>query len=223
MKLLIVSATSSEISPLLKELILTKKVSKNFSSMKFLSSDIDVLITGVGMVATSFHLTKILSTNTYDRIINVGIAGSFSQFTDMGSVYEVVKDQFSEIGAENGSEFLTPFDLGFQEFNEFPFESGFLFNRDSFLSNSFPEASSITVNKVHGCEDEIAKIKLQYSPELETMEGAAFFYVCKMLSVPCAQLRSVSNLIEKRNKPAWDISFAIESLNSALINILTDV
>ena len=29
--------------------------------------------------------------------------------------------------------------------------------------------------------------------------------------------------IEKRNKPAWDISLAIESLNSALINILNDV
>tara|TARA_B100001093_G_C26819797_1_gene1011393 strand:+ start:1155 stop:1826 length:672 start_codon:yes stop_codon:yes gene_type:complete len=223
MKILIVSATYKEISPLFEEQSLTKNVSKHYYSTRFLSNHIDVLITGVGMVATSFYLTKTLSINTYDRIINVGIAGAFNKSFVMGSVYEVVKDQFSEIGAENGSEFLSHLDIGFSEFNEFPFESGFLLNRDSFISSIFPKANSITVNRVHGCKEEITKVKLQFSPELETMEGAAFFYVCKMLSVPCVQLRSVSNFIEERNKTAWNIPLAVDSLNKALINTLTNV
>ena len=221
MKILIVSATSKEISPLLKELTLVKEVFRNFYSMKIFSSQIDVLITGVGMVATSFHLTRILSMYSYNRVINAGIAGTFSSIIDIGSVFEVVQDQFSEIGAENGSEFLSPLDLGFHEFNEFPFESGVLLNPDSFLSASYPKVRSITVNQIHGSEERIAMAKQQFRSELESMEGAAFFYVCKMINIPCAQLRSVSNLIEKRNKPTWNISLAIDSLNKELINILT--
>ena len=223
MKILIVSATYQEISPLLNELTSVKEVSKNFYSVKLLSSQIDVLISGVGMVATSFNLTRILSTTSYDRVINAGVAGTFSPSIDLGSVFEVVQDQFSEIGAEDGSEFLSPLDLGFHEFNEFPFQSGLLLNPDSFLSASYPKARAITVNKIHGSEQGIAKAKLQFGPKLESMEGAAFFYVCKMINTPCAQLRSVSNLIEKRNKPAWNITLAIDSLNKELINILTHV
>lgn len=223
MKTLIVSATSQEIRPLLKELTLVKEVSRNFYSMKLFSSQIDILISGVGMVATSFHLTSILSMYSYDRVINAGVAGTFNPSIDLGSVFEVIQDQFAEIGAENGSEFLSPLDLGFHEFNEFPFESGFLLNPDSFLSASYPKARSITVNKIHGSEEAIAEVKKQFRPELESMEGAAFFYVCKMINTPCAQLRSVSNFIEKRNKPAWNISLAIDSLNKELINILTHV
>jgi tetratricopeptide (TPR) repeat protein len=39
-----------------------------------------------------------------------------------------------------------------------------------------------------------------------------------MINIPCAQLRSVSNLIEKRNKPTWNISLAIDSLNKLAFN-----
>jgi len=49
----------------------------------------------------------------------------------------------------------------------------------------------ITVNCVHGSEDEILKIKKMLSPDIETMEGAAFFYACNQVKLPSVQIRSV--------------------------------
>ena len=38
---------------------------------------IDVLVTGVGMVATAYHLGRTLLQNHYDFAINIGICGAF--------------------------------------------------------------------------------------------------------------------------------------------------
>ena len=59
MKILLVVATKSEI------------IEDKFK-------DCDVIVTGVGMVNTTFSLTKILSKKSYELVINMGVAGSFS-------------------------------------------------------------------------------------------------------------------------------------------------
>ena len=64
-----------------------------------------VLITGVGMVNTAINLTKELIKSDYDLVINMGIAGSFSDDIKIGDVVEVVEDTFSEIGFEDGDKF----------------------------------------------------------------------------------------------------------------------
>ena len=42
------------------------------------------------------------------------------------------------------------------------------------------------------------------------MEGAAFAYACSLSGVPYAQVRAISNLVERRNRKAWrmDLPFA---------------
>lgn len=44
------------------------------------------------------------------------------------------------------------------------------------------------------------------------MEGAAFFYACLSAGVPCAQVRAVSNYVERRNRAAWKLGDAIAAL-----------
>jgi futalosine hydrolase len=61
MKTLVVAATELEISASIPTLIETNT---------------DYLVTGVGMVATAFSLGQHLSNNSYDLLINVGIAGT---------------------------------------------------------------------------------------------------------------------------------------------------
>ena len=51
----------------------------------------NILITGMGMVNTSIQITKELMQNKYDLVINMGVAGSFSQDYIVGDVVEVVK------------------------------------------------------------------------------------------------------------------------------------
>ena len=75
-------------------------------------AEIDILITGVGMIATTFKLTKVLSQNDYDIVINAGIAGAFFEELEIGEVVEVSSEQFPEIGAEDHNSFISIFELG---------------------------------------------------------------------------------------------------------------
>ena len=51
------------------------------------------------------------------------------------------------------------------------------------------------------------------------MEGAAVFKVCKEMKVPCIQIRSISNKVERRNKENWDLDLAISNLNMEIEKI----
>jgi len=205
MRILVVSATEFEVGDLKSEVGSPK-------------SDIEFLITGVGMVATSFALGKHLATNQYDLVINLGIAGSFDRNIVLGEVVEVVEDQLSELGAEDDEAFLPIETLGFGES---------IFKTDSRLSSyvdqQLKQVSAITVNTVHGYEPSIQKLTGRIQPQLESMEGAAFFYACKEAGVPSLQIRAVSNYVEKRNRDAWQIGLAIKNLNSFAAEFLERV
>lgn len=206
MRVLIVAATFFEVESL------KPKVESQGFGLKAL--DLELLIAGVGMVATAFALGKHLATHQYDLAINLGIAGSFDLNIALGEVIEVVEDRFSELGAEDDEAFLSIDELGFGES---------VFNSTANLSDfglKLKQVSAITVNTVHGSEASIQKILNHITPQLESMEGAAFFYACKQVNLPCLQIRAVSNYVEKRNRDAWQIGLAIKNLNSFALDLL---
>ena len=69
---------------------------------------------------------------------------------------------------------------------------------------------------MHGDELSIMKIVHRLNPQVESMEGAACMLACKEANVPCVQIRSISNFVEKRNKSKWDMTKAITNLNKEL-------
>ncbi len=166
------------------------------------------LITGVGMVNTAVNLTKELVNNNYDLVINMGIAGSFNSLIKVGDVVEVEEDILSEIGFEDGNSFSEFTDINIQ--NSYKNQS----------RTSLKKVNSITVNTVHGNEESIAEIKTRLNPDIESMEGAAVLKVCQEFNIPCMQIRSISNKVEKRNKDNWNIELAIKNLNSEVEKIL---
>ena len=78
----------------------------------------------------------------------------------------------------------------------------------------------ITVNTVHGDEMSIRNIINSMNPDVESMEGAAFFMVCQRFNIRCIQIRAISNKVEKRNLDNWDIDVAIKNLNKELHDII---
>ena len=189
MKILLIAATSDEI-------------------IKEYFSNSEVLISGVGMVNTTYTVTKHLSVNSYDLVINMGIAGCFNSAIKIGDVVEVVGDTFSEIGFENGMEF--------DNFSDFEITNTFKVAGKTNLQ----KVTGITVNTVHGNEDSIAKIVSRLNPDVESMEGAAVLKVCKEFAIPCVQIRAISNKVEKRNKENWDLPLAIKNLNTTVQKII---
>jgi len=178
--------------------------------------DLKFLITGVGMVATAFALGRHLANNQYDLAINLGIAGAFDRGIELGEVIEISSDTFAELGAEDGDEFIPIDKLGFGTGT---------FRPSAKLSGFWPAANprtatAITVNMVNGNDASIKKITERLHPQLESMEGAAFFYACSQMNVPCIQIRAVSNYIERRNRDNWKIGAAIKNLNTFAIEFL---
>jgi futalosine hydrolase len=52
------------------------------------------------------------------------------------------------------------------------------------------------------------------------MEGAAFMYASLIAGVPFAQVRAVSNMVERRNRAAWKIDAAIRALGECSVRLL---
>lgn len=204
MKLLIVAATRAEISLFYSNF--------NLPDLDFVEREkFDVLITGVGMVATAFALGRKLSSK-YSKVLNLGIAGSFDYNLPLGTVVQIIEDTFIELGAEDGNKFLSIDDLGF---GQSQYKTAEKLN--------LPLVNAVTVNKVTGNEDSIKQILNQKSVQLESMEGAAVFYACTQLNILCLQVRSISNYIEKRNREKWNIGLAVKNLNVWAIEFISDM
>ncbi len=207
MKTLVVAATKAEVAFFYQHYNLPEGdfiEGKNF----------DLLITGVGMVATAFSLGQYLSANKYILVLNVGIAGCFDRNIALGSLLNINEDTFAELGAENGDEFLTITDLGFGE-NHFKSIGKRITN--------LPSVKGITVNCVTGSEKSINNIVKRLNPTSESMEGAAVFYACKKENIDCLQVRSISNYVAPRNKETWEIGLAIKNLNEWLISFISEM
>ncbi len=204
MKILIVAATQAEIQPTLAHF-------KLGSSALIETEKFEVLITGVGMVATAFALGQILQQN-YNLVVNVGIAGSFDNNIPLGKVVNVVQDTFAELGAENHEDFISLPALGFGE-NKF--------ENTAKEQTGLMRVKGITVNKVHGNAVSIEQTIKRYQPATESMEGAAVFYACQKLNIPALQIRSISNYVEPRNRENWQVGVAVSNLNEWLIDFLT--
>jgi futalosine hydrolase len=55
------------------------------------------------------------------------------------------------------------------------------------------------------------------------MEGAAFMYACLVSRVRFAQVRAVSNMVERRNRAAWKLAEAVDALNAVALRVLEEL
>ncbi len=213
---------------------------------------IQILITGVGLVKTAYNLARFLPQLSPETLVlQVGIGGAYYKNLALGEVVLVTQEQFGDLGAEtNTGDFLSINELGFEKSNEFPFENGVLKNHvfasfnpgfnpgfnpnfnpgfknvfvQNFIEKNIKQTIGNSVNKTSGKAENIAKIRAKYPEiEVETMEGAAFFYACKLENKAFLQIRAISNYVESRNRDNWKIGLAIENLNNFLINSLENL
>jgi len=222
MKLLIIAATKKELGKF-PDLLVGRQQDDGLLHGALLGHEIRCLITGVGSVATAMKLGQHLATNAYDLVINAGIAGAFPAGVRIGETVLVGTEVFGDLGVEDGNgNFLDLFEVGLLDADEFPYEHGVLnCNFPDPLVFGLPIVKGLTVNCVHGSRNSIHRILEKYHVEVESMEGAAVFYTCLELGVVCLQIRSISNIVESRNRENWDIPLAIDHLEISLRSILS--
>jgi futalosine hydrolase len=181
------------------------------------SANVDVLITGVGVPSTMYHLQKRLHQVDYDLVIQAGIGGAFTTDLYLSETVLIKQDTFGDLGAEEKNIFTPFFNTALIGANEFPFTDGWLLTTTTLPENTnLKKVKAVTVNKV--TDNLLHKQQLLdvFDAQIESMEGAALHYICLQENMPFLQLRSVSNYVGERDKAKWKMKEAIENLNSEL-------
>ena len=168
------------------------------------------------MVATAAWCSRSLAQTRYDLALNFGVCGSFDPALPPGTVVHVVADRLAELGAEDGEMFLTLRELMLEDDDEVVNPAP---PANAALAQ-LPAVRGITVNTVHGDDRSIRSIVERCGPQVESMEGAAFMYACLINDIPFAQVRAVSNVVERRNRDRWRMAEAIRNLGAAAVSIV---
>jgi futalosine hydrolase len=204
MQILLIAATDEEIRPFIN-----------------IKTGIDVLISGVGVPSTLYHLQKRMQQIDYDLIIQAGIAGTYKEDLKPGDTVLVKQDSFGDLGMEEKENFTSIFATTLVHKDEFPFSDGWLANTNTiFKTSSLPAVKSITINKVSDSALQKQQLVKNFNADIETMEGAALHYVCLQENIPFLQMRSISNYVGERDKTKWKMKEAITNLNAELARLI---
>ncbi len=207
MQILLVAATANEIELFINEY-----------------TDVEVLITGVGVPSTLYQLQRRLNQKNYDFVIQAGIAGAFTTELALGQAVLVTQDAFGDLGTEEKHVFTPATGSGLIAAHHFPYADGWLIN-----STGIPKYTTlncvkgVTINKVTDDILQRQQLITAFNPQIETMEGAALHYVCLHEKIPFLQLRTVSNYVGERNKTKWNIADAFENLNLELVTLINQI
>jgi len=217
MNVLLVSSTFSEIEPLYKHLQ-SSWIESPLGVFTKGSCTATCLITGVGMHRMSYALGRYVALQRPDLCINAGVAGGFNGKVAIGDVVHVTSEAIVDLGAEDiDGDVLVLEQIGLEE--DISSIKGLVntaAEQYAFLKN----VRGITSNTGHGSEASVAKIVARWDPDVESMEGGAFFYCCLKADIPFVEIRAISNMIEPRNRNNWDMDLAINNLNAQLIEML---
>ena len=215
--ILIVSATKNEVADLLK--LQNNKISDNLFQLKYNSIKVDILITGVGINAITYHLTKYLSYEKPKFAILVGISGTYSNKLNLGELVNVEYEYFADLGIIDDDSFTDIFDMKLAEENTFPYENKALRNYTLINNKEVETLPKVKGNTVQSIRTKVLP-QIRNNTDVESMEGAAFFYVCLMEKLPFIQIRAISNYVGEQDKSKWEIEKSVQKLNLKILEIL---
>ena len=208
--ILVVAATAKEIDPFI---ILTR-------TGEF--TNVDILISGIGLTASTYHLSKQLALKKYDLVIQAGVAGSFDLTICLGQVVAIKQDAIADQSVVELVKLKTLFDLALVPQDQYPYKKGWLINPNEEIlkKTKLRMVKGVSVNQISTSRQMIEFYRERFDPVAESMEGAALHYVCLMENIPFLQIRSISNYIGERNRKNWNMMDSIINLNQVLTNLI---
>ena len=210
MKILLCTATEMEIA----------------STIQYLASHehqaIEVVITGVGLMTSTYAIAKAIAIHQPSLVIQAGIAGTLEADQPLGEVVVVRSETVGDLGVQESTGFQSLFDLKLLSSDMAPWKQGKLTNENDLLATiGLKIVDGVTVNEISTNQETITYYRNQLGAQIETMEGAGLHYVALMEKLPFLQIRSVSNFIGERDKTKWEMKKSITNLNRALQQLIT--
>jgi futalosine hydrolase len=184
--------------------------------------DVSILVTGVGLTAATYALTRSVLSERPRFIIQAGIAGCLDETLPLTKVVLVENENIGDLGVKEKGKFHSLFDLNLLRPNDHPWKNGRLANNLSQLRQTgLTIVDGVTINEISTDRERISFYKNGLGASVESMEGASLHYVALMENIPFLQIRSLSNFAGERDKSKWVMRQAISSLNLEIQNILS--
>lgn len=221
MKILLTSATLFEIEPTVNWLR-ARADTESGNVLQFGNVSIEVLFTGVGLTAAAYSLgARFGAGNLPTLAVQAGVGGAIDPKLELGQVVRVSSERFGDLGAEDrNGKHLSLGEIGLHPGRPFN-QREELEAPPGLASLPFSEVAAISVNRVNGSAASIDKMKTRFpEAQVESMEGASFFYACLQNGIEPLQLRAISNYVEPRNREGWRMKEAITALNEQLQGLL---
>ncbi len=221
MNILLLAATPPEIQPLISWLQ-ARAERQERNVLYFARCQVTVAFTGLGSMQTAFLFGQHYHGDHPPHLaIQAGIAGAVDARLTIGEVVNVTSECVLDLGAETASgQHLSPADMGFPL--GYPYDdSGVLRPLGPSAILPFPAVAGGTVNRTTGSLASVQRLQTQFpNVQVESMEGAGFFYAGMMSGVAVLQLRAISNFVQVRDRESWNVPLAVTNLNAALKRVL---
>ncbi|MFD7090202.1 futalosine hydrolase [Streptomyces sp. NPDC056652] len=191
---------------------------------------VEVLAGGAGPAAAAVATATALAASPYDPpydlVISAGIGGGFAPHAPLGSL--VVADTIiaADLGADTPDGYLPVEELGFGRSVHAP--PAALTARLSKVLDADPRVRSVlapvlTVTTATGTAARTAELTARHPrAAAEAMEGFGVAEAAAAHSVPCAEIRAISNTVGPRDRASWRIGEALDALRYAF-TLLTPV
>ena len=173
------------------------------------------VVLGVGILDFSTNLSVLLSRfaveGPFTHVILAGICGAYpGRGLNVGDVVRVESERVGDLGVVERNGSFTPWNnvLGAPVQ---VYESSPLRGVPASLGR-LKAVSGLTVNCCTGTSAMAAERVQNFDVDVESMEGAACFSICRAFGVPCLEIRAISNLAADRDKSTWRIKEALEAL-----------
>jgi futalosine hydrolase len=182
---------------------------------------VEVVAVGVGPVESALGTARTLAAARYDALINAGIAGGFRERCTVGDVVVCARDDYAELGLEDGTAFPLPGGLELVRHAE----------ADPVLLQPFLDGlipvivgRGITSAIVTSTTARAFVLAHRFRADVESMEGFAVLRAAQLAGVPAIEVRGVSNLVGERESNGWDFragAAAAVATTDALLDVLS--
>ncbi|RSS50525.1 futalosine hydrolase [Streptomyces sp. WAC01280] len=193
---------------------------------------VDLLVGGVGPAAVAAatgtalayaaladaSLADATARTPYDLVVSAGIAGGFAPHAPIGTIVVSEAIVAADLGAETPDGYLAVEELGFgRSVHPVPHAlTGPLAAALRAAGRPHTVAPVLTVSTVTGTAGRTAELAGRHpAAAAEAMEGFGVAEAAAAYGVPVVEIRAVSNAVGPRDRSAWRIGEALDSLRQA--------
>lgn len=171
----------------------------------------DVLVAGIGPAAAAAGTATALALGAYDLCLSVGICGAFRGTADLGDTVVATELVAADLGADSPSGFLGTGALGWVD-DVVPVDASLLGTLVARLGHGVVAGPVLTVSTVTGTRARADELAQRHGAVAEAMEGWGVLTAAQPHGTPVLEVRTVSNLVDDRDKGTWDIAAAFAAL-----------